>query len=115
MHFAASIRAPTTGSGAELKKHGLIRAATNPVIMSAAAERSALPATLSDNISVARPSITGKSVAWFFLLCTLFDFVLGYIRGRTLPAAIGHVLFGLLSTFAFLLWWWIRDNDDQGE
>jgi hypothetical protein len=70
---------------------------------------------LSDNISVARRSITGKSIAWFFLLCTLFDFVLGYIRRRTFPAAFGHVLFGLLSTFAFLLWWWIRDNDDQGE
>jgi hypothetical protein len=60
---------------------------------------------------VAKRSITGKSIAWFFLLCTLFDFVFGYIRGRTLPAAIGHVLFGLLSTFAFLLWWLIRNNE----
>jgi hypothetical protein len=115
MHFAASIRAPTTGRGAELKKHGLSRAATNPVIMSAAAEGSALPASPSDNISVARRSITGKSIARFFFLCTLFDFVFGYIRSRTLPAAIGHVLFGLLSTFTFLLWWWIRNNNDQAE
>ena len=82
----------------------------------AAVEGSPLPASLSDNISVARRSFTGKSIAWFFLLCTLFDFVFGYIRGRTLPAAIGHVIFGLLSTFAFLAVWWVMArNNDQGE
>jgi hypothetical protein len=65
---------------------------------------------------MANRRMTGKSVALFFLLCTLADFILGYIRGRTLPAAIGHVFFGLLSTFAFLaIWWLMGRNHDSGE
>ncbi|MFZ0283962.1 MAG: hypothetical protein WAL32_01920 [Terriglobales bacterium] len=65
---------------------------------------------------MAKRSMTGKSVAWFFLLCTLADLILGYIRDRTLSAAIGHVLFGLLSTFVFLaIWWVMARSDDSGK
>jgi hypothetical protein len=63
-----------------------------------------------------RPPMTGKSLATFILLCTLADFIFGCIRGRTLSAAIGHVFFGLLSTFAFLaLWWWMARDDEPGD
>jgi hypothetical protein len=39
MHFAASIRVPTTGRGAELKGHGFSRAEQPPTLTDAAIRR----------------------------------------------------------------------------
>ena len=63
-----------------------------------------------------RRSISGKSIMAFFLACALVDLILGYIRGRTFSAALGHVIFGLLSTFViFIIWWISSSNNNSGD
>lgn len=65
---------------------------------------------------MARRAIGGKSLAVLFLLCTLGDFIWGYVEGRTFSAAMGRVLFGLFSTLVVLLIAWSsRNNDEPGD
>jgi fructose-specific phosphotransferase system IIC component len=62
---------------------------------------------------MAKRSISGKAVVGFFLACTLADFILGYIRGRTMAAVVTHVLLGVLSTIVFFLIWWFSVGEDE--
>jgi len=63
---------------------------------------------------MAKRAITAKSLGVLFLLCTLADFIWGYVSGRTLSAAIGRVFLGLLSTLVVLvIAWWSSRNDES--
>ena len=66
---------------------------------------------------MAKRAISGGAVVGFFLACTLADFILGYVRGRTMAAAVTHAVLGVFSTIViFLVWWWfLADKDESGD
>ena len=60
---------------------------------------------------------TAKAILLIFLLCTVADFVLGYIHGRSIPAGVISIAGGLLGTGCYLLlfWWSQRKDDDESD
>jgi hypothetical protein len=54
-----------------------------------------------------------KGALIVLLLCVAADFVLGYIRHRSVQAGILHIFGGLLSTAFFLLLYWLRTEKDK--
>jgi len=57
---------------------------------------------------------TLKTVLLVFILCVVADFVWGYIRGRSIPAAITSVFFGVFGT-AFYFFLFFRPKKDKEE
>src|SRR5438552_9358473 len=55
-----------------------------------------------------------RAMSLLFLLFVLSDFVLGYLRERSIPAGIISIFGGLLSTaFYLLLYWWGTRRDSN--
>jgi hypothetical protein len=59
------------------------------------------------------PRRIAGSIALIFALCAIVDFILGYIRGRTMSAGAISVVLGLFGTTFY--WFLIRGSKDRDE
>jgi len=59
-------------------------------------------------------SSTAKGILLIFSLCAVFDFLLGYFRGRSFPAGVISVVGGLFSTALFVFFFMCgrKDKDE---
>jgi O-antigen/teichoic acid export membrane protein len=57
---------------------------------------------------------TAKAILLIFFLCTVSDFVWGYIHGRSIPAGVISIFGGLFGTACYLLlFWWSQKDEDK--
>lgn len=73
-----------------------------------------IPSPVQDVGRLPSTRSTTKAILFIFSLCTVSDFVLGYIHERSIPAGVISVVGGLFGTIFYLfLWKWMwKDNDD---